>query len=327
MPFPGVAFSAKEWTSAFSGIVFFAQVCPRRGFSQHGVLSAKLRDGHDFGRRAALAWRTCFLRANLAPRRDLAQDIIMTRWFAMIPCKKPCAVFLIFSLLSIFAAPAGAGAEDGAVGALPVREDDGAFRLFNEMKSLRSQGMYRLGKGDVLNVIFFGLGAVSTEMTVGPDGYVILANIGSVKLSGLTLAQAEEALMEKLGDYLLNPDISITMTRYGTRQVFVMGEVKSQGVYSLTPEYLNIFAALSSAGGIMTKGRPKHVIVARMVEGAVVAKRVNFDRLVKKQDYTQNVLLEDGDMIYVPKSNKFDLATVLAPIFSDLGIYKIVKDF
>jgi len=85
---------------------------------------------------------------------------------------------------------------------------------------------------------------------------------------------------------------------------------------------MNVFAALSSAGGIKKKGRPKHIAVVRMVEGQVRMKEIDFDRFVKNQDHTQNIVLRDGDMIYVPKSKKIDLQEDILPIVSAVGLFR-----
>lgn len=207
-----------------------------------------------------------------------------------------------------------------------IREDNNAFITFTDMKNNRNMGTYRLSKYDVIKISFLSPYQNSLEFTLGPDGFVDLPYVGATKLAGKTLEQTKEFLTETFDEYIIDPQISVMVTSYGVRQVFVMGQVTKEGIYSLTPEYLNIFAALSSAGGIKTKGRPKHVAVVRLIDGELVMKKVNFDSFVKKQDYTQNIVLEDGDMIYVPKSNKFDIYTDMAPILSAIGLYKIFED-
>ncbi|MBP2628362.1 MAG: polysaccharide export protein Wza [Firmicutes bacterium] len=176
---------------------------------------------------------------------------------------------------------------------------------------------YRLSKYDVINVAILGFDEANFKnIMVGPDGYVNLPYAGTIKLGGLAIPEATQLLKEKLGDYLKIPGMAVMVTQYGPRKVYVLGEVKVPGVHTLGWDNMNIIAALSDAGGIALKGRPKHVAVVRQIDGKIQMQEVNFDRLVEQADLTQNIALLDGDLVYVPKSNKIDLNTDIMPIVS-----------
>ena len=188
---------------------------------------------------------------------------------------------------------------------------------------------YRLSKYDVINVVVIGMpenSAGFSDIMLGPDGYANLPYAGTVKLAGLTIPEATELLRGKLGEYIKVPSMAVMIKQYGPRQVYVMGEVEKQGIYSLGSEYMNVFAAISSAGGIAKRGRPKHIAVVRMVDGKVQMQEVNFDRFVKQQDAAQNVRLQDGDMVYVPKSNKIIFTEDIMPIFTGIYLLKTITD-
>jgi len=209
---------------------------------------------------------------------------------------------------------------------------------------------YRLSKYDVLNIVIVGfsdqlfssasnasyestdtVGQVKTsnslnDIVIGPDGYVNLPYAGTVKLAGLTVSEANTLLKKKLGEYIKIPSMAVMVKQYGPRKVYVMGEVTKQGIYSLSSEYMNVFAALSSAGGITKRGRPKHIAVVRMIDGKMQMQEVNFDRFIEKHDGSQNASLQDGDMVYVPKSNKIDLVEDVMPIISTLAVYRSLTD-
>ena len=213
----------------------------------------------------------------------------------------------------------------------------------SEMKAINE---YRLSKYDVLNIIIIGFsdGAFSStnstsyetsdtigqtrtsnslnDIVIGPDGYVNLPYAGTVKLAGLTISEANVLLKQKLGEYIKIPSMAVMVKQYGPRKVYVMGEVTKQGIYSLSSEYMNVFAALSSAGGITKRGRPKHIAVVRMVDGKMQMQEVNFDRFIEKQDGSQNASLQDGDMVYVPRSNKINIAEDIMPIVNTFAVYR-----
>lgn len=191
---------------------------------------------------------------------------------------------------------------------------------------------YRLSKYDVLNIVIIGLNenikkaSGLNDIIIGPDGYVNLPYAGAVKLAGLTTSEANVVLTEKLGEYIKIPSLTIMVKEYGPRKVYVMGEVKTPGIYNLSSDYMNVFAALSSAGGVTKKSRPKHIGVVRVLDGKVHMCEINFDDYVKKQDINQNIALQDGDMIYVPQSNKIDLQEDVLPIASAIGLFKNLTD-
>jgi polysaccharide export outer membrane protein len=212
---------------------------------------------------------------------------------------------------------------------------------------LSSTSEYRLSKYDVLNIVIVGfsdqyfnntgydtsdtIGQAKTtsgfnDIVISPDGYVNLPYAGTVKLAGLTVPEATTLLTQKLGEYIRIPSMTVMVKQYGPRKVYVMGEVAKQGIYSLSSEYMNVFAALSSAGGITKRGRPKHIAVVHMVDGKMNMREVNFDRFIEKQDGTQNAVLQDGDMVYVPRSNKIDLGEDIMPLVNMFAVYKTLTN-
>lgn len=208
----------------------------------------------------------------------------------------------------------------------------GIFFMLNVLSPAQAADLtpapeYRLSKYDVISVVIIGLDEESfKDILIGPDGYINLPFSGAVKLAGLTIPEATALLTGKMGEYIKIPGMSIMVKQYGQRKVYVMGEVKNPGLYSLGPDYMNVYAALSSAGGIAPKGRTKKIAVVRVVDGKVNLQEVDMMKFMKEQDISQNVALRDGDMIYVPKSNKIDIYTDILPILSTYGIVKSITD-
>ena len=183
---------------------------------------------------------------------------------------------------------------------------------------------YRLTKYDVIDIQVIGLpeGAGMSDIMIGPDGYAQLPYVGSVKLAGLTLDEAKTLLMERMGQYLRFPDMSLIMKSYGPRKVYVMGEVGSPGIHDLGVDNLNAYAALSSAGGIKRRGRSTQVQVLRVVGDTMYYKQLNIKNYIKKHDLTQNVVLQDGDIVYVPRSNGIKLDEDVLPYVNVWAMYK-----
>lgn len=187
---------------------------------------------------------------------------------------------------------------------------------------------YRLFRGDTLSVLAVGFpdGIGIDKITVGLDGYVQLPYVGSVKMEGLTLDEAKAVLMDSLTQYLRIPDLSLVITSYGPRKVYVMGEVNKPGIQDMAIDNMNAYAALATAGGWARKGRSTRIQIMRVVDGTMYYRTLNMKAYTVKHDLTQNVEIEDGDILYVPRSNGIKFDTDVLPYINAWALYKNLTD-
>ena len=187
---------------------------------------------------------------------------------------------------------------------------------------------YRLFRGDTLSILAVGFpdGIGIDKITVGLDGYVQLPYVGSVKMEGLTLDEAKAVLMDSLTQYLRIPDLSLVITSYGPRKVYVMGEVVKPGIQDMAIDNMNAYAALATAGGWARKGRSTRIQIMRVVDGTMYYRTLNMKAYTVKHDLTQNVEIEDGDILYVPRSNGIKFDTDVLPYVNAWALYKNLTD-
>lgn len=208
-----------------------------------------------------------------------------------------------------------------------------------ELRRAATAPSYRLYRGDTVAIKAVGFDSGDADagdaklsgsgiggFTVGIDGYVQLPFIGNVKMEGLTLDEAKEVLMESLTQYLRIPDLSLLITSYGPRKVYVMGEVAHPGLVNLSIDNMNAYAALASAGGWTSRGRSTRTQIIRVIDGTMYYRRLDMKKYIKKHDLTQNVMVEDGDIIYVPSSNGFKFNEDILPYVSVYALYKNITD-
>ena len=208
-----------------------------------------------------------------------------------------------------------------------------------ELRRAATAPSYRLYRGDTVAIKAVGFDSGDADagdvklsgsgidgFTVGIDGYVQLPFIGNVKMEGLTLDEAKEVLMESLTQYLRIPDLSLLITSYGPRKVYVMGEVAHPGLVNLSIDNMNAYAALASAGGWTSHGRSTRTQIIRVIDGTMYYRRLDMKKYIKKHDLTQNVMVEDGDIIYVPSSNGFKFNEDILPYVSVYALYKNLTD-
>ena len=206
--------------------------------------------------------------------------------------------------------------------------DESIFKVAR-MRPERMLEEYRLMKYDTINIMAIGFpnGIGVNDVTVGVDGMVRLPYTGNLKLVGLTLDEARDLIHEKLSRYFKLPELNVYMKSYGPRKVYVMGNVNAPGIKEMGVDNMNVYAAVSAAGGVDRKGRSKHVQLIRQIDGVLYYREINLDAFVKEHDMSQNIALEDGDIVYVPDSGKIIFSEDIAPYINLYATYRtIVRD-
>lgn len=159
---------------------------------------------------------------------------------------------------------------------------------------------YILVAGDQIEVNVFGEPDLSRTVTIKPDGVVALPLVNQVKASGKTAAQLEAELTKLYGKYLRAPSVSIIVRQFRMHRVYVMGEVTKPGRYDITDD-MNVLDALTSAGGVTDKANLDAVQLSRVENGKSKAIPIKMSQVVQGKDPGQNVKLQNGDLLYVPR--------------------------
>ena len=136
---------------------------------------------------------------------------------------------------------------------------------------------------------------------VGPDGTIFFPYIGIVQVGGRTLAEVRDEVSERLARFIQDPQLDVRIAAFRSKRVYVTGEVSTPGVVPITDVPLTLVEALSVTGGATPEAALQGVQVIR--DG--VARTFDVQALLERGDMTQNLLLRDGDVIYVPESSYF----------------------
>lgn len=169
---------------------------------------------------------------------------------------------------------------------------------------------YTIGPRDVLAITVWGQPDLSKDYPVDQDGSVSFPLIGRVKASGLTTTRFASRLGELLEkDYLVNPQVFVTVKEYLSRKVQVLGEAEKPGLFYLTGR-TTLLEILSRAGGLSKTAGKQLVLVRSQPAGAGGAPagnailRVNFEK-IQAGDASENIPLEDQDIVFVPRAHAF----------------------
>ncbi|NMF85162.1 polysaccharide biosynthesis/export family protein [Nodosilinea sp. P-1105] len=202
---------------------------------------------------------------------------------------------------------------------------------------------YVLNSGDVVqfdifNVPELGNGAETYNVLV--DGTINLPWIGRVYVRGLSLEEATREVEQRYSQMILDPVVTLTLTTTRPSTVAVVGEVNRPGSFTTRPrdgggegfdgddpnprEVRTVVQAIRLAGGITQMADIRNVQVRRpQANGPDRVTTVDFFALLKDGSQTPNILVRDGDTIFVPTATALlpeESQTIAAANFSPSAI-------
>jgi polysaccharide export outer membrane protein len=166
---------------------------------------------------------------------------------------------------------------------------------------LRHRPRYTLRSGDVLELQYRYTPEFNQTVTVLPDGYVNLNIVGDVRLSELTVEQAHDLIVQKASERLKDPELNLILKQFQQPYVVVAGEVNKPGRFDLRENTTAMQAVLMS-GGFLPSAQTGQVLVFRKINGDTAEiKKLDLGKLRKTSDLEHDMMLEPGDMIFVPR--------------------------
>ncbi|MGA1844049.1 MAG: SLBB domain-containing protein [bacterium] len=229
--------------------------------------------------------------------------------------RSPIFLFLLLFSLALFTAP------------LVIRSPSAGI-----------QQDYTIGPQDRLKIEVWDNPDLTREVSVSLMGTFTFPLIGEVQAEGLTTDQVRRELVRLLADgYLIDPQVTVTISEYRSKQVNVLGEVKNPGTYPYTRR-TSLIEMISLAGGLTEEAGPEAFILRSGqglptgLPGAEAAepsdsdpnfsmKRVDLHELLQAGENIYFLLQED-DTIYIPRA---DFYYVLGEV-NKPGQYKLEKD-
>jgi polysaccharide export outer membrane protein len=156
-----------------------------------------------------------------------------------------------------------------------------------------------IGGGDLLQVTVYGAD-FDCQVRVSESGEISLPLLGTIKIGGLTIEQAEQTVGRQLAEkgYFNNPQVSIFDKEYATQGISVLGEVQKPGIYPLVGAR-TLFDAISAAGGTTEKAGTSVTITHRNHPDAPQSVPLSY---VGKSSMNSNVHLLPGDTVVVSKA-------------------------
>jgi len=171
---------------------------------------------------------------------------------------------------------------------------------------------YRLGPEDVISVTVFGQDRYSKSgITIGPSGRISLALIpDGIFVNGKTVDQVAELIKQRYDEYIIDPQVSVSLDRAGSYRYSVIGDVGQPGIRLMTRR-LSVTEAIAEAGGVLQTGNRKKIFVLRrQANGTLAPIPVNVSAIYRGQA-SDSVYLVPGDQVVVPGNTLKKLQTIM----------------
>ncbi len=173
------------------------------------------------------------------------------------------------------------------------------FCLFFGLAPLCYGQDYRIGAEDVIEVSVWKEPDFSREVVVRPDGKISLPALGDVQAEGLSPAALTEQLQEALAQYIKSPKVSIIVSTINSKKVYVLGQVRTPGVFPLQSD-MTALQAIAQAGGFTEWAKKGDVILLRKTGEGDQRIVINLRKVIKGSKGGEDVRLQPGDKIIVP---------------------------
>ena len=170
----------------------------------------------------------------------------------------------------------------------------------NSQATSKEGGAYRIGNGDILEIVTWKEPDLSREaVLVRTDGYISFPLLNDVRAAGLTPTELKKTLEVGLASYVSNPEVTVTIATAGSQRFYILGEVVNTGEYPLV-KHLTVLQAFALAGGFTEWASKDEILLLRKENGKDLTIRVDYKEIVDGENLQQNVQIRADDTIVVP---------------------------
>lgn len=184
----------------------------------------------------------------------------------------------------------------------------------------RRETRYQVENSDVLDLQFVYTPDFNQTVTVQPDGFITVKEIGDVHVAGDTVPQIQSKLQQAYSGILAKPVITVFLREFEKPYFLALGEVGHPGKFELHG-VTTVASAVALAGGFTADAKHSEVLLFRRVNNNWDSvTKVNLKHMLKSQSLAEDLQVQPGDLVYVPKNTVSKVkAYVPAPTIGTYG--------
>lgn len=165
---------------------------------------------------------------------------------------------------------------------------------------------YRLGAGDVIRIVVYQNPDLTLETRVSESGVVSFPLLGNVRIGGLGVSAAEKLIADGLknGNFVKQPQVTLTLLQVKGNQASVLGQVNRPGRYPIETADMRLTDLLATAGGVATTGGDQLVLTGTR-NGKPFRSEIDLPAVFgpnNDQGRTNDVLIQNGDVLWVDRA-------------------------
>jgi polysaccharide biosynthesis/export protein len=162
------------------------------------------------------------------------------------------------------------------------------------------QALYRLQPSDVVEISVWKEEELKRQTLVRPDGGLSFPLVGDLMVAGRTLPEVQREIETRLGRFVPDATVSVSVIEINGNQIFVVGKVGRPGAYKLG-RALDVMQVLSLAGGTTEFAGVDNIkIIRRGADGEQQVFYFNYSDVSRGRRLEQNIVLQSGDTLVVP---------------------------
>ena len=160
-----------------------------------------------------------------------------------------------------------------------------------------------LSPNDLIEVKVFQEDDLQSTLRVSQEGTITFPLIGAVRVGGRTPEEAARLIRDALAkDYLVNPQVSVTVTETFKRRFTVLGQVQKPGAYDMPErDSLSLLQAIGMAGGYTRIADASKITLKRRAGGRETVMKLNAKSMASGAT-SSSFEVEPGDVITVGES-------------------------
>jgi polysaccharide export outer membrane protein len=163
---------------------------------------------------------------------------------------------------------------------------------------------YKIGPGDLLEIIVWRNPEISMSVPVRPDGKITTPLVEDLTASGKTSTQLARDIEETLSKYIQQPVVTVIIAEFVGpfyEQIRVIGEATAPQALAYR-EKMTLMDVLIAVGGITEFAAGNKARIIRQVDGEQKQFSVRLNDLIRDGDITANVPMVQGDVLVIPES-------------------------
>lgn len=177
-----------------------------------------------------------------------------------------------------------------------------------------------LGVGDSVEIAVYKQDDLKRSVKIDSSGIIMFPLIGDVQVAGKSIFKLRDELRDRFAAYLVNPQITVSITSIQSKKMMILGEVKNPGVFPLDVSF-TMTEAIAKAGGLTNDADQGNIVLVRRGKKKAEVSVFDYEDIWKNGNVHKDITLQQGDIVYATTKKIASIArfmsylgTILAPV-------------